>query len=61
MSGAKGTKVSQQEVKKMYDLFKQLGTYKAVAKKLRRNPDTVSRHIKAYEAALGMAQVLTQQ
>lgn len=36
----------------MWQLYQQLGTYKAVAKKMRRSPDTVSRHVREYEAAV---------
>lgn len=49
---AKGTKVAETEREKMWQLYQQLGTYKAVAKKMRRSPDTVSRHVREYEAAV---------
>ena len=49
---AKGTKVTETEREKMWQLYQQLGTYKAVAKKMRRSPDTVSRHVREYEAAV---------
>lgn len=49
---SKGTKVTKREREKMWKLFQELGSYKEVAKKLHRNPDTVSRHIAIYEAGL---------
>lgn len=55
---AKGTKVTQQEKKQMWELYQQLGTFKAVAKRLHRSPDTVSRHVREYEAAVGVASVI---
>lgn len=58
---AKGTKVTQREKKRMWELYQQLGTYKAVAKRLRRSPDTVSRYVHEYETALGVANYLTQE
>lgn len=50
---AKGTKVTVKEREKMWLLYQQCGSFKAVAKKLRRSPDTVSRHVREYEAAVG--------
>lgn len=58
---AKGTKVSQQEKKKMWELYQQLRSFKAVGKRLRRSPDTVSRYVHEYETALGVANYLTQE
>lgn len=49
---AKGTKVTKREVLKMIALYEQLGTYTAVAKRMRRSPDTVSRHIQKYSEIL---------
>lgn len=49
---AKGTKVTKREVLKMIALYEQLGTYAAVAKRMRRSPDTVSRHIQKYSEIL---------
>ena len=51
-------KVSKQEKEKMWKLYKELGSYKKVAAKLHRSPDTVSRHVREYEAALRTARVL---
>jgi hypothetical protein len=55
---AKGTKVTQREKKKMWELYQQYGSYKYVAKKMRRNPDTVSRYVQEYERSLGVAQAI---
>ena len=49
---AKGTRVTQQEREKMWQLYNQLGSYTKVAKKLNRSPDTVSRYVHEYEAAV---------
>jgi len=49
---AKGTRVTQQEKEKMWHLYNELGTFAAVAKKLRRDPGTVSRYVHEYEAAV---------
>lgn len=53
---AKGTRVTQQEKEKMWRLYQQLGTFKAVAEKMKRDPGTVSRHVREYEAAVQAAQ-----
>lgn len=44
---SKGTRVTPAEIAKMVELYEQLGSYKAVAERLRRNPQTVARHIQA--------------
>lgn len=49
--GCKGTLVKPKEVERMYKLYQELGTYKAVAKRMKRSPDTVARHLQAYELA----------
>lgn len=54
----KGTKVSKKEELKMWQLYQELGSYKKVAKKMRRSPDTVSAHVQKYEAALVVANLL---
>lgn len=61
MAKAKGTRVTKREVKKMYELYQEFGSFKLVAKKMRRDASTVSRHIAIYESALGVAHVLTQE
>lgn len=55
---AKGTRVTQREKRKMWELYQALGSYAAVAKKLRRNRDTVARYVREYETALQVAQIL---
>ena len=39
----------------MWQLYQQLGTFTAVAKKMHRDPSTVSRYVREYEAAVGAA------
>lgn len=36
----------------MWRLYQDLGSYTKVAKKVKRNPDTVSKYVKEYEAAV---------
>jgi hypothetical protein len=55
---AKGTRVSKREQKRMWELYQELESYKLVAKRLRRSPDTVSRYVKLYETAFGVADIL---
>ena len=52
---ARVKKVTEKEKKRMWQLYQDLQCYKAVAKKMRRSPDTVSRHVQAYEAAIRAA------
>ena len=47
---AKGTRVTQQEKEKMWQLYQEGNTFKKIAAKLRRSPDTVSRYVHEYEA-----------
>lgn len=49
MAKAKGTKVTAREKKKMWEWYQKLGSYKAVGKKMKRSPDTVSRYVHEYE------------
>ena len=46
------TYVSAAERELMWKLYQKYGTFKAVADKLNRNPGTVSRHVREYEAAV---------
>ena len=55
---AKGTRVTQQEKEKMWRLYQELTTYKAVAEKMKRDPGTVSRHVREYQAAVGAVGVV---
>lgn len=52
---AKGTRVTQQEKEKMWQLYQQGYTFVKIAKQLRRSPDTVSCYVHAYEAAVSAA------
>ena len=52
---AKGTRVTQQEKEKMWQLYQEGNTFKKIAAKLRRSPDTVSRYVHEYEAAVSVA------
>lgn len=56
MAKAKGTKVTQKEKNKMWQLYQELGTYKAVAKKMKRSPDTVAKYVAQIESVVGTAQ-----
>ena len=55
---AKGTRVTQQEKEQMWQLYNQLGSYAKVAKKFHRSPDTVSRYVREFEAAVGAASMV---
>ena len=55
---AKRTRVTQQEKEQMWQLYNQLGSYAKVAKKLHRSPDTVSRYVREFEAAVGAANMV---
>lgn len=52
---AKGTRVTQQEKERMWQLFQDGNSFVKIGKKLRRNPDTVSRYVREYEAAVSAA------
>ena len=49
------TRVSQAEKELMWKLYQKYGTFKAVADKLGRGRDTVSRYVHEYEAAVSAA------
>lgn len=51
----KGTRVTQKEKERMWELYQQYGCFKTVAKIMRRSPDTVSKYVHMYEAAVGAA------
>lgn len=55
---AKRTRVTQQEKEKMWQLYNEFGSFSKVAKKLNRSPDTVSRYVHEYEAAIGAASIV---
>ena len=52
------TRVTQVEKELMWRLYQKLGSYKKVAEKVNRSPDTVSRHVHEYEAAVNAASVV---
>ena len=43
---AKGTRITPKEVVEMNRLYKELGTYTAVARKMNRSADTVAKYVK---------------
>ena len=55
---AKGTRVTEKEKEQMWQLYQEGKTFVAIGKKLRRSPDTVSRYVHEYEAALGAVSVV---
>ena len=55
---AKGTRVTQQEKEKMWQLYQEMHSFVKVAKKMQRSPDTVSRYVHEYEAAVGAVSVI---
>lgn len=48
-------RVTQKEKERMWKLYQEYGSFKQVARKMRRSPDTVSRHVREFEAAVGAA------
>lgn len=52
--------VTEIEKQRMWQLYQELGTFVAVAKKMKRDPATVSRHVHAYEAAVGAAKFVKE-
>jgi hypothetical protein len=61
MAKAKGGKVTEKEKKRMWELYQECGCFKTVGRKLHRSPDTVSRHVKLYEAALSVAHAILDE
>ena len=57
---AKGTRVTQQENEKMWQLYQEGKTFVAIGKKLRRSPDTVSRYVHEHEAAVNAVRVVIE-
>ena len=55
---AKGTRVTQQEKEKMWQLYQEGNTFKKIAAKLRRDRGTVSRYVHEYEAAVSAAGIV---
>ncbi len=54
-------RVTQSEKEKMWQLYQKLGTFTEVAKKMKRHPDTVSRYVHEFEAAVGAASYILNQ
>ena len=52
---AKGTRVTQQEKEKIWQLYQDGNSFVKIGKKLHRSPDTVSRYVHEYEAAVSAA------
>ena len=52
---AKGTRVTPQEKEKMWQLYHDGFSFKKIAEKMRRSPDTVSRYVHEYEASVSAA------
>lgn len=55
----KGTRVTQKEKERMWELYQQYGCFKTVAKIMRRSPETVSKHVHMYEAAIAAVRYVT--
>ena len=55
---AKGTRVTQQEKEKMWQLYQDGNSFVKIGKKLRRSPDTVSRYVHEHEAAVNAVRVV---
>ena len=58
---AKGTRVTQKEKEKMWQLFQEGFSFIKIGKKMRRSPDTVSKYVREYEAAVGAASYILNQ
>ena len=50
--------MTQREKEKMWKLYQEGNSFVKIGKKLRRSPDTVSRYVHEYEAAVGAASVV---
>ena len=56
-------KVSPNEMMQMLELYNSYGTYAAVARKMHRHPDTVSKYVRlaiAAQGSLGSQQVIEE-
>ena len=52
-------RVTEKEKRRMWELYQKYGSYKKVARIMHRSPDTVSRHVREYEAAIaGMERMM---
>lgn len=57
---AKGTRVTQREVKRMWELYQEGLTFVKIGKKMRSSPDTVAKYVHQYEAVLHAVTVTTE-
>ena len=55
---AKRTRVTQQEKEQMWQLYQEGNTFAKIAKRMQRDPGTVSRYVREYEAAVSAARVV---
>ena len=55
---AKGTRVTQKEKEKMWQLYQEGHSFVKIASKMRRCTNTVSRYVHEYEAAVSAASVI---
>ena len=55
---AKGTRVTQQEKEKMWQLYQDGNSFAKIKKKLHRSSDTVSRYVHEHEAAVNAVRVV---
>lgn len=55
---AKGTRVTQQEKEKMWQLYQDGNSFVKIGKKLHRSPVTVSRYVHEHEAAVNAVRVV---
>ena len=51
-------RVTEQEKEKMWRLYQKTPCYSKVAKKVKRDPATVSKYVREYEAAVRTASVI---
>lgn len=58
---AKGTRVTEKEKQRMWEQYQKLGSYKAVAKRMRRSRDTVAKYVLEYETAVRVAQIMKEE
>ena len=49
---SKGTRVTDAEKEKMWQMYQQIGSIEKVAKKMRRDRGTVSKYVAEYQAAV---------
>ena len=57
----KGPRVTQKEKEKMWQMFQDGYSFIKIGKKMRRSPDTVSKYVREFEAAVGAASYILNQ